>query len=65
MALKRGDKVAFVVERDGVVRLVRSQGVVARTKGLLKGPEGPVSAKRLRRMAEEAIAASVIERSGP
>ncbi|MDP9372771.1 MAG: AbrB/MazE/SpoVT family DNA-binding domain-containing protein [Chloroflexota bacterium] len=55
------DKVTFVVEGDEV-RIIRTGSVVERTAGMLKVEGPPASAKKLREMAEQAIADEVIER---
>lgn len=57
------DKVAFVLD-DDQVRLVRKGSVVARTAGILKTPQSPLTAEELREAAERAIAEDVIERTG-
>jgi hypothetical protein len=49
---------------EGEVRLSRSESVVAQTAGVFKSDESPKDAMTLRRLAEEAIAQDVIERSG-
>ena len=61
--IKEGDKVALTME-EGEVRLSRSESVVAKTAGVFKSDESPKSAEKLRRLAEEAIAQDVVERSG-
>lgn len=60
--LRRGDRVAFVME-DGAVRLVRSGSVVERTAGVFKGRGKALTAEQLRDAAEIAIAEEAIERS--
>lgn len=62
MGLKRGDKVAFVLD-DGVVRFERARSVVEMTKGIFKSDAPALSAEELRRAAEEAWADDVVERS--
>jgi antitoxin PrlF len=61
--IKEGDNVAITME-EGEVRLSRSESVVAKTAGVFKSDEPPKSAEELRKLAEEAIAQDVIERSG-
>jgi AbrB family looped-hinge helix DNA binding protein len=61
--IKEGDKVALTIEK-GEVRVSRSESVVARTAGVFKSDESPKSAEQLRRLAAEAIAQDVVERSG-
>ena len=61
LGLKRGDKVAFILD-DGRVRFERARSVVERTAGAFKSNEPPLSAEELRRVAEEAWAEDVIER---
>jgi AbrB family looped-hinge helix DNA binding protein len=63
LGLREGDKVAVVLE-SGQVRLSRAGSVVARTAGILKPTEPPVTAKELREAAEQAIAEDVAERMG-
>jgi AbrB family looped-hinge helix DNA binding protein len=61
LGLRVGDKVALLLEEDQV-RLRRAGSVVARTAGILKGDESPLTAEQLREAAERAIAEDVIER---
>jgi AbrB family looped-hinge helix DNA binding protein len=63
LGLKEGDKVALSLE-EGKVRLSPSESVVARTAGVFKTDEPAKTAEELRVLAEEAIAADVMERSG-
>jgi AbrB family looped-hinge helix DNA binding protein len=63
LGLKEGDKVALSLE-EGKVRLSPSESVVMRTAGVFKTDEPAKTAEELRVLAEEAIAADVIERSG-
>jgi AbrB family looped-hinge helix DNA binding protein len=63
LGLKEGDKVALSLE-EGKVRLSPSESVVTRTAGVFKTDEPAKTAEELRVLAEEAIAADVIERSG-
>lgn len=63
LGLKEGDKVALSLE-EGQVRLAPSESVVTRTAGIFKTDEPAKSAEELRVLAEEAIAADVMERSG-
>lgn len=63
LGLKEGDKVALSLE-EGQVRLAPSESVVTRTAGIFKTDEPAKSADELRVLAEEAIAADVMERSG-
>jgi AbrB family looped-hinge helix DNA binding protein len=63
LGLKEGDRVALSLE-DGEVRLAPSESVVTRTAGIFKTDEPAKSAEELRVLAEEAIAADVMERSG-
>ncbi|MDP2663453.1 MAG: AbrB/MazE/SpoVT family DNA-binding domain-containing protein [Dehalococcoidia bacterium] len=57
------DKVAFVVDDDHV-QLVRKGSVVARTAGIFKTSQPPLTAEELREAAERAIAEDVTERMG-
>ena len=62
LGLKKGDKVAFIVDQ-GSVKLVRKGSVVKRTAGVFKG-RGPVlTAEELREAAEKAIAEEAVERA--
>jgi AbrB family looped-hinge helix DNA binding protein len=63
LGIKEGDKVALSLE-EGEVRLAPSESVVARTAGIFKTDEPAKTAEELRVLAEEAIAADVMERSG-
>jgi AbrB family looped-hinge helix DNA binding protein len=63
LGLKEGDKVALSLE-EGKVRLSPSESVVTRTAGVFKTDEPAKTAEELRVLAEEAIAADVMERSG-
>jgi hypothetical protein len=62
MDLKKGDRVAFVME-DGMVRLIRTTSVVERTAGALKSHTLPLTAEELREAAERAIAQEAVERT--
>jgi len=64
LRLRPHDKVAFVVEDRGTVRIRRTGSVVERTAGALKSNQAPASAKKLRQLAEEAIAQEAVERMG-
>ena len=63
LGLKEGDKVALSLE-EGKVRLSPSESVVTRTAGVFKTDAPAKTAEELRVLAEEAIAADVMERSG-
>jgi AbrB family looped-hinge helix DNA binding protein len=60
--LKEGDSIVWVMEEDQV-RLKRSDSVVARTAGMLKGEHLPLSIEEERDAMERAIAEEVIQRS--
>ena len=60
--LKEGDSVVWVMEEEQIL-LKRSESVVARTAGILKGEEIALTAEELRAAAEEAIAEEVEHRS--
>lgn len=62
MDLKKGDRVAFVMD-EGVVRLIRTTSVVERTAGTLKSRKPPLTAEELREAAERAIAQEAVERT--
>jgi antitoxin PrlF len=57
------DQVAFVIEGDRV-ELKRKESVVARTAGILKSDEPPLTAEKLREAAADAIAEGAVERLG-
>jgi AbrB family looped-hinge helix DNA binding protein len=63
LGLKRGDRVAFIVERDHV-RLAPRGSVVARTAGVFRrySREPVPTAEELRDAVEQAIAEEVVER---
>jgi len=61
LGLHEGDKVAVVLDNDQV-RLRRAGSVVARTAGILKGTEAPLTAEELRNAAQDAIAEDVVKR---
>jgi bifunctional DNA-binding transcriptional regulator/antitoxin component of YhaV-PrlF toxin-antitoxin module len=65
LGLNPGDGVVLRVH-EGLLQVVGPVSIVERTAGALRPPPGmiPPSAKEMRQMAEEAIAASVIERMG-
>jgi AbrB family looped-hinge helix DNA binding protein len=63
LGLKEGDKVALSLA-EGEVRLSPSESVVTRTAGIFKTGEPAKTAEELRVLAEEAIAADVMERAG-
>ncbi len=63
LGLKEGDKVALSLE-EGEVRLSPTESVVTRTAAVFKTGEPAKTAEELRVLAEEAIAADVMERSG-
>ena len=62
LKVKPREKVSFTIDGDQV-RIQRRGSVVARTKGILKGTEPPLSARELREAAEIAIAEEVEERT--
>jgi len=62
LGLKEGDKVALSLE-EGEVRLSPTESIVTRTAGIFKTGEPAQTAEELRVLAEEAIAADVMERS--
>jgi AbrB family looped-hinge helix DNA binding protein len=57
------DEVSFVVEGDHVA-LKRKGSVVARTAGMFKSEQPPLSAEQLRETAADAIAEGTRERMG-
>lgn len=63
LGIKKGDKVAFVME-DDQVRLVPKGSVVENTAGMLKSKEPPLTAEALRDVAEKAIAEEAARRMG-
>lgn len=63
LGIKKGDRVAFVMEKDEV-RLVRRGSVVERNFGIVKSSQPPLTAKEEREVAEEAIAEEAVRRMG-
>lgn len=63
MALRQGDRVAVTLSDDGVARVSAAGSVIARTAGMFKSSQPPLTAEELREAAEEAIAAEAVERS--
>lgn len=61
--LKEGDKVAFIVDKNKKVEMVKKTSVVARTAGILKSNLPPLTAEELRIEAERAIAEGAIQRA--
>jgi len=61
LGMKKHDKIAFIVEGDRV-RLMRKGSVVARTSGIFKTSQSPLSVEELREAAECAVADDVVER---
>lgn len=62
--LQEGDRVAFIVNEDQRVEVVKQPSIVAKTAGALKGLKPVLSAEELRGVAETAIAEQAIERTG-
>lgn len=62
MGIKRGDKISFIL-RKKKIELSKAESVVEKTKGILKGNEKPLTAKEMRRIAEQVIADAALERS--
>src|SRR5438067_1665344 len=63
LGVKPHDHVTFVVE-GGRVELKRKESVVARTAGIFRDEEQPLTAQQLREAGEEAIAEDAQERMG-
>jgi len=63
LGLKRGDKVAFVLD-EGEVRLTRTGSVVERTAGAFRTRRPALTAEELREAAERAMAKEADERLG-
>jgi len=61
LGLKKGDKVAFVMEA-GQVRLKPTASIVERTAGMFASQRPPETAEQLRQAAERAISQEAIER---
>ena len=61
LGLKEGDKISFVLDGNQA-RLERAGSIVARTAGMLKSEQPRLTAKELRRVAEQAIADETGER---
>jgi AbrB family looped-hinge helix DNA binding protein len=64
LGLSEGDRMDVALD-GSTVRLVRAESVTLRTAGILAGPGPALSAKALRKAAEEAIAEEVERRSRP
>ena len=62
LAIEEGDRVTWTVDEAGV-HLQKEESVADRTFGAFRGMGPSHSAEALRELAEEAIAASVVERS--
>lgn len=58
LGIKRGDRVAFVMEGDQV-RLVPRGSAVERTAGIFKGNRPPLTAKEEREQFEQGVAEEV------
>ena len=63
LGLKRGDRVAFVLD-EGEVRLTRTGSVVERTAGAFRTRRPALTAEELREAAERAMAEEADERAG-
>jgi AbrB family looped-hinge helix DNA binding protein len=63
LGLKRGDRVAFVLD-EGEVRITRTGSVVERTAGAFRTRRPALTAEELREAAERAMAEEADERSG-
>lgn len=63
LGLKRGDKIAFVMDK-GEVRLMPSTSVVQRTAGAFKTDRLPLTAEELRVAAERATGEEAAQRMG-
>ena len=61
LGLKRGDKVALVLDQQEA-RLRRSGSVVERTAGALRSSRPPLSAEQMREEFEEGVAEEVVRR---
>lgn len=63
LKLREGDKVAFVIDKNKKVEMVKKPSVVARTKGALKSQKPILTAEALRVEAERSMAEEAIRRS--
>jgi antitoxin PrlF len=63
LGLEEGDKIDFIMDKNKRVELLPRGSVVAQTAGIVRAKQPVLSAKELRRVAEEAIAEDVIRRS--
>lgn len=63
LGLKQGDRVFFVTKGDEV-KIKKTGSVVEQTAGVFRGAGSYLTAKQLRRAAEQAIAEDVLERMG-
>ncbi|MBI2865363.1 MAG: AbrB/MazE/SpoVT family DNA-binding domain-containing protein [Chloroflexi bacterium] len=62
LGVRPKDKVAFIVDKNQV-RLAPAQSIVARTAGMLKSSQPPLSPEEEKVAAEEAMADEVEKRS--
>lgn len=62
LGLKQGDHVAFVLGKDNQVHLRRSESVVERTAGALRGWEAALTAEQLREATDQAVVDDVVAR---
>ena len=61
LKVKPHDKIAFILEGEQV-KLARRGSIVARTAGIFKTTQLPLTTEELREAAERAIAENVVER---
>ena len=61
--LKKGDNIAFVVNKSNRVEVTKKASIVAQTAGILKSNVPPLTAEELRKKAEQIAAQEAIERS--
>jgi len=62
--LQEGDNVAFIVNADQRVEVVKQPSIVTKTAGALKGLKPVLSAEEMRGVVENAIADHAIARAG-
>jgi AbrB family looped-hinge helix DNA binding protein len=63
LGLKKGDKIAFMVNKNRKVEIIKKSNVVLQTAGIVKSKLTPFTAKQLRKEAELAIANDSNQRS--
>ena len=63
LSFSEGDRVSFVLDTDRRAFFKKSTGAVVGTAGMLKTRKKPLTAEKMRELAELEIAKSAVERS--